>query len=118
LKTILVVDNDLGFVAYLCSTLTKAGYTAVPSTNVNRAIPLLKELNIAVVDAVVMNLDIPGSAELARELGTPQIIALEGASVNEVGGIPIAGTLLRAQEVSEAVEAEWLQTLKTVLRGS
>jgi CheY-like chemotaxis protein len=110
-KTILVVDNDLGFIAYLCMTLTEAGYTAVPTINTNRAIPLLKELGISHVDVLVVNFDVPGSLELAERLHVAKIIAIE----QEIPGVTIAATLRRPPQVSKAVEREWLQMLENVL---
>ena len=110
LKTILVIDNDLGFMAYLCMTLTEAGYTAVPTINVNRAIPLLKVLSIRHVDVLVVNFDMPGSVELAKMLGS-KIIAIE----REIPHVTIAAMLRRPLQVSKLVEREWLQMLAKVL---
>ena len=119
-KTILVVDTDLGFVAYLCVTLTKAGYLALPATSADRVKPLLKELNIAHVDVLVVNLDMPDGVELAKTLSRKYvtIIAIEGARRSELQAVQIAATLRRSEGASKAAEREWLHTLREVLGES
>ena len=104
MKSVLVVDNDLGFMAYLCMTLTKYGYTAVPTSNAARAMLLLKELDVPHVDVLVVNFDVPGSLELAKALGS-KVIAIERPSE----GVTIAATLQRPLRVSKKIEREWLR---------
>ena len=110
LKTVLVVDNDLGFMAYLCMTLTKYGYTAVPTSNAARAMLLLKELDVPHVDVLVVNFDVPGSLELAKALGS-KVIAIERPSE----GVTIAATLQRPLRVSKKIEREWLRIFANLL---
>ena len=119
-KTILVVDNDLGFMAYLCSTLTKAGYLALPATNTERAKQLLMELNISHVDVLVVNLDVAGGVDLAKSLRRKhvKIIAIEGARRSEFQVVQIAAILRRSEGPSEVIEREWLQSLRKVLGES
>jgi DNA-binding response OmpR family regulator len=116
-KTILVADTDLGFVAYLCVTLTKAGYLALPATNADSVDPLLTDLNISHVDALVVNLDMRGGVELAKTLGRQhvKIIAIEGARRSEFQAVKIAATLRRCEGPSEVIEREWLRHLREVL---
>jgi PleD family two-component response regulator len=110
LTTVLVVDNNRRFMAYLSVTLTKHGYTAVPTSNAARAMLLLKELNVPHVDVLVVNFDVPGSLELAKALGS-KIIAIERGSE----GVTIAATLQRPQRVSTKIEQEWLRVFANVL---
>src|SRR5438128_11313655 len=67
-QTILVLDSDLGFLARLCLTLTHAGYLAVPSTASDRAVPILKEVNAPEVNLLIVNLNLPSTSSLARNL--------------------------------------------------
>jgi DNA-binding response OmpR family regulator len=116
-KTILVLDTDLGFVAYLCSTLTKAGYRALPATTADRAERLLKELNVSHVDALVVNLKMAGGVKLGRMLSRKgaKLIAIEGTGRSEFQAFQIAATLRRSEGPSASVEREWLRHMREVL---
>ena len=106
--------------AYLCSTLTKAGYLALPATTADRVKQLLKELNISYVDVLVVNLDVAGGVDLANSLRRKHVktVAIEGARRSEFHAVQIAATLRRSEGLSKVIEREWLQSLRKVLGES
>jgi DNA-binding response OmpR family regulator len=114
--TILVVDDDLGFLAYLCMTLTEAGYTAVPAPAAERAIPTLRELDLGQVDLLVVNLRLTGAASLAEVLRSRRvkIIGIEDPRVTGIKPGPADGILRRPLPFGQA-ESEWLRTVRRVL---
>ena len=71
MKNILVVDNDLGFVFWLCQVLDAAGYEAVPATGIPEAVAALKELDVW-VDVLMARRSLPGADGFAAELRSSQ----------------------------------------------
>ncbi|MBZ5578895.1 MAG: protein kinase [Acidobacteriia bacterium] len=62
MKTVLIVDSDLGFAFWLGQGLDEAGYHAFPAKNVADATALPDELK-ATVDLVIVNPALSGAAE-------------------------------------------------------
>lgn len=71
MKNILIVDNDLGFVFWLCHVLDAAGYETVPATGVPEAVAALAELDMW-VDVLVALRTLPGADAFAAELRSSQ----------------------------------------------
>ena len=117
MTTILVVDSDLGFVAYLCMALTEKGYTAVPALTAQDAMPRLHEMCLAKVDLLIVNLNLRGSLGLVASLRTARakIISIEDPRVTRIRLIPVDGILRRPVRFSPAEESEWLRTVRRVL---
>lgn len=117
MTTILVVDDDLGFLAYFCMTLTEAGYTAVPVTTAARTVPLLQELGLAQVDLLIVNLGLPGVAELVEALMSRhvKVIAIEDPRVTRTKPVPVDGILRRPLPSGQTAESEWLRMVRRVL---
>jgi CheY-like chemotaxis protein len=92
-KNILIVDNDLPFVFWLCQVLGAAGYETVPATGVPEAVAAMAELDIR-VDLLMVRRALPGADAFAAELRSTQrgrlkAIALIGQ--NETQSDSIAG---------------------------
>ncbi len=66
--TILIADDDLGFVVWLALTLNAAGYAALPATRVSEALRVLDELDIETLDLLIVNPASDGSTELLETL--------------------------------------------------
>ena len=117
MTTILVLDGDLGFVAYVCMTLTEAGYTAVPATKAERALPLLQELGLAQIDLLIVNLNLPGALDLVEALrsGPVKVVEIEEPNVTRIRPVPVDGMLRRSGAFGPTAEAEWLRTVRRVL---
>lgn len=71
MKNILIVDNDLRFVFWLCQVLDAAGYETVPATGVPEAVAALAELDIW-VDLLMVRRALPGADAFAAELRSSQ----------------------------------------------
>ena len=67
MNTILVVDNDVGFVFWLGLGLSQAGYAVIPAESVRRAKALLDEVKMA-IDLLVVNTVLPDAAGLVESL--------------------------------------------------
>jgi CheY-like chemotaxis protein len=117
--TILIVDNDLGFVYWLGCTLSAAGYLALPAFKCEDATDLVNRLNIG-VDLLVVDTSMPGATELVE--------ALEGAhhqfKVIAVKGYrrepdPIFQRADACQDrgpcADDDLEAAWLDTVRGVI---
>jgi CheY-like chemotaxis protein len=119
LKTILVVDSDLGFVAFLSKSLSEAGYAALPATTSQTALPLLKELENPKVDLLMVNFAIPSTADLARTLkGRNQslkIAAIEDPRRSAISNIPVDASLRRPSPEELAAGDQWLSSVKELL---
>jgi DNA-binding response OmpR family regulator len=62
-KSILIADDDLGFLLWASSTLAKAGYSPLPARTVNDA---LKWLDAAVFHLLLINPSLPSASDLVR----------------------------------------------------
>ena len=67
MKTILLVDHDLGFVFWLGQTLDRAGYEALPAKDIAGAVSLIEELQLD-VDLLVIQPALSGAAEFVEKL--------------------------------------------------
>jgi DNA-binding response OmpR family regulator len=63
-KHILIVDNDLGFICWLGSVLTAAGYRSWPACSTSEAISLSTRKPLARLDLLIVNASLPGVSEL------------------------------------------------------
>jgi len=70
-KNILIVDNDLGFVFWLCQALDAAGYETLPAKGVPEATALLAQLEVW-VDVLMVRRTLPGADVFAAELRCSQ----------------------------------------------
>jgi len=70
-KNILIVDNDLAFVFWLCQVLDAAGYETVPATGIPEAVAALEELDVW-VDVLMARRNLPGADGFAEELRSSQ----------------------------------------------
>lgn len=71
MKNILIVDNDLGFVFWLCHVLDAAGYETVPATGIPEAVAALEKLDVW-VDVLIARRSLPGADAFAEELRSSQ----------------------------------------------
>ena len=118
-KTVLVVDDDVGFVFWLGCTLRSAGYPALPAKNWRDAGELVRSLHVD-IRVLVMDYSIAGAREFAERLrrsqGHLKVVALVGD-----GGKPsdapagVDGIQSRHPCTGEGLEMKWLETIKGVL---
>jgi DNA-binding response OmpR family regulator len=67
MKTVLVVDSDVGFVFWLGQGLDQNRYAVLPAANVRNARTLLDELGVT-VDLVIVNPALPDAADFVGTL--------------------------------------------------
>jgi DNA-binding response OmpR family regulator len=116
LKTVLVVDSDLGFLAFLSKSLSQAECVAIPATTSETAISLLEELDNPKIDLLVVNLVLPNTADLAtalkRKNQSLKVVAIQDRSTTAVTNIPIDARLQKPSP--DELEADWYSTAKQV----
>jgi len=98
-------------------TLSEAGYTAVPAIRAERALPVLRELRLAQVDLLIVNLALVGAVDLVEALRIQRVkvIEIEEPQVARIKPIPVDGTLRKPRRYNRIVESEWLRTVRRVL---
>jgi hypothetical protein len=120
-KTVLVVDNDLGFLYWLGCTLCAAGYMALPAKNSQNAKELLGRLNVG-VQLLIVNSSMPGARAFAdmlrRSQGRLRIVALIGGGEQPTRAFPGADASQHKRScLGEFSEIEWLETVERVFAG-
>jgi DNA-binding NtrC family response regulator len=104
-QTILIVDDDLGFVMWLGHTLATAGYLTIPLTSAQESLRIIAELDLTAIDLAIVNPAMPGTSHLIDTLRRRQeylqVIATEPSSR---GVIDLS-----------AAEEEWIAKVRRVL---
>ena len=118
-RTILIVDNDLGFLYWLGCTLSGAGYLPLPALNCEEAIHLVRRLDVR-IDLLVIDSGMPGAGELAMGLGRAcehlKIIAVAGSRkepVTELSAVEMPRVRRACEEAGLA--SHWVQTVRGVI---
>jgi len=107
---ILIIDDELGFVAWLGVTLAANGYATLPATSLSAAKQLLEELS-AIPDLVVMNVELGGTMELIEALRRANV-ALKVIAIEDT--TPPARPI-EVDGMHSRSEADWLMTVERVL---
>jgi hypothetical protein len=119
LPTVLIVDDDLGFVWWLGSLFMEAGCLSLPGLNCGEAAALTKRLGVE-PDLIVLNPSLTGAPNLLQHhLQTkPQSkIVTIGPAPKELGAfIHIHAILERPSPNGPALRREWLDILRNLLR--
>jgi DNA-binding response OmpR family regulator len=90
-RTILIVDSDLGFVFWLGKALRDAGYETLPAKDVPQAAVLIGELKTE-IDLLIINPSMAGAANLVNTLRLfrrgMKVLSMLGEKDTETGQIP------------------------------
>ena len=118
-KTVLIVDNDPGFMLWLGWALHEAGWEGLPAKCVNDAFVLLQNPNIR-VDVLIVNFTLERAAELVEALRSknPQlkVIALLSDSGPQPEGTPRAdASVQKPGRTGEPTDIEWLREFRRLL---
>jgi hypothetical protein len=118
-RTILIVDSDLGFVFWLGQALLDAGYEALPAKGVREATALIEELKTE-IDLLIINPALAGAPDLANSLrrfrGDLKVLAMLGEKDQEAGQIPNPdATIRKPLQVNLNVSALWLGIINQLL---
>jgi hypothetical protein len=118
IRTVLIVDRELGFVFWLGQALDRAGYQALPAKSCEDAAELLKQLNVE-IHLLIVGYCLAGAGAFAdalrRSQGHLKVIAVIGEG--EQPGSPFPGadaSQLMLSAVDEGSEAEWLETIEAI----
>jgi DNA-binding response OmpR family regulator len=117
--TVLILDNDLGFVFWLGRTLDAAGYQTLPAKNISDATILLEELTLE-IDLLIVNPSLPGAAEfvsmLRRSTRRLKVIAISDVD-GPVTTLPGVDAWRRKPDniVDEVTTLEWVQLTQSLL---
>ncbi len=112
MKTVLIIDSDLGFVFWLGKTLDAAGYQTLPARNASDASALLSQPD-ARPDLLIVNPSLPGIDSLIGRLRRSQedlkIIAVSAFAEadTETGNKPSA--------FDETYKQTWLDVVRKVM---
>src|SRR6185295_8227222 len=112
IKTVLIVDRELGFVFWLGQALDRAGYQALPAKSCEDATELLKQLNVE-IHLLIVGHSVAGAAAFAdalrRSQGHLEVITVIGDEEEPIAPFPGAQASQRilSGSVNEASETEW-----------
>jgi len=115
-RTVLLVDDNLGFAFWLGRALDRAGYETWPARSVPAAESLLSEVRL-VVDLLVINASLPRARLFAAHLGRSRadfkVIAICERS-DDVQTFFGASVYKKPEAINAATESEWVQIVRGV----
>jgi hypothetical protein len=116
-KTVLLVDSDLGFVFWLGHALDSAGYEALPAKSVSDAIALLVQYRLS-IDLLILNPSLAGAPGFAEDVRTSQrhakiIVLAESTGAMQGGEVSHP----KPDRIDEIAKLEWLDLIHNVLAG-
>jgi CheY-like chemotaxis protein len=118
-RTILIIDEDLGFLMYLGGVLCKAGYQAWPARDRREAQRLVEELGID-VDLVIApsGMHTRTLTDALRHHGkAPKLIATEEAvrTGRSRRALSAAAVIWKPSPDEAIQEADWVEAIRAVL---
>jgi CheY-like chemotaxis protein len=116
--TVLIIDNDLGFIFWLGKILGEAGYLTLPAKEVSGAVELLSEYKTK-ADLLVIDPSLPGALDvistLRRSHATLAVIASSDQSQETLNLPGVDRTLPKPGCSNEALRLKWLGTIQSLL---
>jgi len=116
--SILIVDEDIGFLWWLGELFNDSGYRSIPALSCTEALERLDMLTEA-VDLLVVNPSLPGVAVLLETLTRirmPKIVLiLDAGGSDPIPGISADATLERPSGRPPVSYAEWRQKVQKIL---
>ena len=118
-KTVLLVDDNLGFAFWLGQALDRAGYETWPARSVPAAESLLEEVPLA-VDLLVINASLPRApafaTRLCRNKSDFKVIAVYEGGTDVTESFPQASAVhQKPQTIDIAAKLEWVQLVRILL---
>jgi hypothetical protein len=118
-KTVLIVDNDLGFAFWLGHALDQAGFYALPAVSASGASKLLAELGMS-PDLVVINAALPDAASFVADLrlgrtGLKVITVVDDPE--EPPPVFLQANLVEHKPpvTDESAREDWVETIRMIL---
>ena len=117
MKTVLIVDDDLGFAFWLGQALDRTGYETWPARSVSAAESLLSEVRL-VVDLLVINASLPRARAFAAHVGRSRadfnVIAICEGSGDVQTFFEASAVHKKPEAINAATESEWVQIVRDV----
>ncbi|HXK01337.1 MAG TPA: hypothetical protein VMS37_02980 [Verrucomicrobiae bacterium] len=118
-KTVLIVDNDLGFAFWLGHALDQAGFYALPAVSASGASKLLTELGLN-ADLVVINANLPDAASFIADLRLAQPALKVVTVVDDIEEPPpvfLQANLVEQKPIAtdENARHDWVETIRMIL---
>jgi DNA-binding NtrC family response regulator len=115
-KTVLIIDPDLGFVFWLGQILLSNGYDAFPAKGVPEANTLLGELGVE-VHLLIINSSLAGAPnlvdELRRSTADLKVLVVAGDAASHIRQIPSPDAILRKPLHTDRVASSvWLRSVE------
>jgi hypothetical protein len=116
--TVLIVDDDLGFVWWLGDIFNEAGCRALPALDCGGAVVVAKRLGVE-PDVIILNPSLPGVSQMLETylLANPHVkIVTIGPPANALGpSIQLHAILERPSPSDLIVRTDWLEQLRKLL---
>jgi ActR/RegA family two-component response regulator len=118
LKTVLILDDDLGFVFWLGHVLDAAAYSTLPAKSVPDAALLVTQLGLT-VDVLAINLALAEGldfiAAMHRSQKDMRVIGILNDPANAINIPGVNSVHLKPSIRNEEAKIEWLQYIQSVL---
>lgn len=117
--TVLIVDDDLGFVWWLGETFTEAGYRAIPALDSSQAATFVAKLHEE-ISLLVVNASLSGVGRLVKSLAGSQrdlkVILIQDDRTSKAPGFVYKASLMRPSGWEPVSREDWLRKLRTLLQ--
>jgi len=113
-KTVLILDDDLGFSMWLGRALNEAGIRALPACSGEEARAIIADAGMGAVDLMIANFNLDGCREVLDSLsaqgGRCKLICIGGA-----GDRTVDGALQRPRGKTLPAAERYIRTVRSVL---
>ena len=121
-KTVLIVDSDLGFAFWLGHALDQAGFYALPAVSASGASKLLTELGMS-ADVVVINAAVPDAASFIADmrLGQPALKVITVVDdPDERPPVFLQANLVeqKPRVTDETAREDWVEIIRMILAAN
>jgi DNA-binding NtrC family response regulator len=116
--TILIVDEDVGFVWWLGELFSEFGYRSIPALSSRQALALARK-NTTEVHLLVIDPGLRGASRLIqvlRSIHPLKIVLIQESSVREIPGLGVVATLERPSGWAPLSRSEWRQRVQRLLK--
>ena len=117
--TVLIVDDDVGFIWWLGETFTEAGYRAIPALNPSQAVTFLAALHEE-INLLVVNGSLAGVGRFVKALTASrhdlQVILIQDDRTAKAPSFRYKATLTRPSGWEPVSREDWLRKLRALLK--
>ena len=118
MRTVLIVDPDLGFLLWLGQLLADAGYCGLPALTVQEATTLIGTLNLT-VDLLIIDPTVAGAAAFVRALRRERYVGVIAVITSmaelDVGMRGVDAVRSKPTTADDLEASEWLRTIGHLL---